>query len=306
MDVLAVEHLTKRFGNTPVLEDLTLSVPEHSVFGFIGRNGAGKTTTMKMIMGFLRPTSGTITVNGRPVVYGNARTNRDIGYLPDVPVFYDYMSPREYLRLCGHVVGLDAPTIHARSDELLELVGLEETADRRIHGFSRGMRQRLGIAQALLNEPRLLICDEPTSALDPIGRRDILDILEAARDRTTVLFSTHVLSDVERICDTVGVLDQGRIVLDGDLTTILDGHRRDSVLIEFTDPATAQRLATEIGQLPHITDVATNGPRLTVTLTRRDVTSRALLATLARAGAPVLKYEVLEPSLEDVFLEAVR
>src|SRR5690606_9111798 len=144
---------------------------------------------------------------------------------PDVPEFYGYMDPMEYLKLCGEIAGLTKSQIKSRSEELLELVGLKEHRKKKIGGFSRGMKQRLGIAQALLNEPKLLICDEPTSALDPIGRKEILDILQKVKGKTTVIFSTHILSDVERICDEVAVLHGGNIVLQGSLSELRSKHR---------------------------------------------------------------------------------
>ncbi len=169
---------------------LDISVPEHSIFGFIGKNGAGKTTTIKAILGLLKSDSGEIHVMDEKVHFGQTGTNRYIGYLPGVPEFYSYMTPLEYLNLCGEVSGMNKSDIVMKSNELLEPVGLGQKR-RRIKGFSRGMKQRLGIAQALLNRPKLLICDEPTSALDPAGRKEILDILLAVKEQTTVLFSTH-------------------------------------------------------------------------------------------------------------------
>ena len=200
MDMLTLSHVAKRFGEKQVLRDVTFSVPEHTVFGFVGKNGAGKTTAMKLILGLLASDGGEISVNGMKVRYGNTPTNRFVGYLPDVPEFYSCMTPFEYLRFCGEISGMSSKEIKARSEELLCLVGLEKE-NRRIRGFSRGMKQRLGVAQALFGRPGLLICDEPTSALDPAGRRELLDILSAAKEQTTVLFSTHILSDVEHICE---------------------------------------------------------------------------------------------------------
>jgi ABC-2 type transport system ATP-binding protein len=193
MNVLELKSVSKSFGSLDVLQDLSFSVPEGSVFGFIGKNGAGKTTTMKMILGFLPVSGGEIRVCGEKVNFGATRTNRYIGYLPDVPEYYGYMRPLEYLKLCGQIIGLSPRDISQQSKELLALVGLEGV-NRKITDFSRGMKQRLGIAQALIGEPRLLICDEPTSALDPVGRREILDILHRIKDRTTIVFSTHIMS----------------------------------------------------------------------------------------------------------------
>lgn len=214
MAVLELAGVSKTFSGKVVLDKLDMCVGENSIYGFVGRNGAGKTTTMKLILGLLKPDAGEIYVCGERVTYGQNSTNRYIGYLPDVPEFYSFMTPEEYLTLCGRVTGMSEKDIHERVVELLSLVGLKDD-NRRIKGFSRGMKQRLGIAQALFHRPRLLICDEPTSALDPIGRKEILDILLAVKSETTVLFSTHILTDVERICDDVAFLNKGSIALCG-------------------------------------------------------------------------------------------
>ncbi|MBQ1195904.1 MAG: ABC transporter ATP-binding protein [Clostridia bacterium] len=231
MDILTIRGLEKRFGDKKVLCGLDLTVPEGSIFGFVGRNGAGKTTTMKAVLGLMRPDGGEIFVAGERVSYGQTPTNRYIGYLPDVPEFYSFMTPREYLRLCGETMNMPRAEIEERSGELLELVGLGGERHR-IRGFSRGMKQRLGIAQALLGQPKLLICDEPTSALDPIGRKEILDILLSVKDRTTVLFSTHILSDVERICTDAALLEGGRIAMQGSIEELKGIKRAESFKIE--------------------------------------------------------------------------
>lgn len=219
MDMLTVKDVKKRFGSKSVVDGLSFSIPENSIFGFIGENGAGKTTTMKMILGLMKMDQGEIFVNGEKVIYGNTPTNKVIGYLPDVPEFYSYMTPREYLRFCGDISGLDPRETKNRVEELLGRVGLAHEK-KRIKGFSRGMKQRLGIAQALMGKPRLLICDEPTSALDPLGRKELLDILAEARDETTIMFSTHILSDVEKICDRIAILHQGKVAFTGTLEDI--------------------------------------------------------------------------------------
>ncbi|MCL2827318.1 MAG: ABC transporter ATP-binding protein [Oscillospiraceae bacterium] len=232
MNTLEIRNLSKRFGLHKVIDNISFSVPENCVFGFIGANGAGKTTTMKMILGLLRADGGEIIVCGERVRFGATKTNRLIGYLPDVPEFYNYMRPKEYLRLCGEIVGLRDKTIKARSSELLALVGLSDV-NKKIGGFSRGMKQRLGMAQALLGEPKLLICDEPTSALDPLGRKEVLNILQQIKGKTTVIFSTHILSDVERICDRVAVLHKGSIVLESAMGDLKFQHKTKAMTIEF-------------------------------------------------------------------------
>lgn len=219
MDMLTLKDVSKRFGSKKVVDGLSFSIPKNTIFGFVGENGAGKTTTMKMILGLMQMDSGEILVDGTKVVYGNTPTNRKVGYLPDVPEFYTYMTPREYLRFCGEITGLSSKELNSRADELLERVGLANE-NKKIKGFSRGMKQRLGIAQALIGKPELLICDEPTSALDPLGRKEILDILVASKDETTILFSTHILSDVERICDRIAFLHKGKLALSGSIGDI--------------------------------------------------------------------------------------
>jgi len=231
MNMLEIRGISKSFGNKEVLKKLSLSVEEGSVYGFVGLNGAGKTTTMKLILGLLRIDEGEILVNGEKVLYGQNKTNEFIGYLPDVPEFYSYMTAYEYLDFCGQIMGMEKSLIKERIKELLDLVGLENEKSR-IKAYSRGMKQRLGIAQALINKPKLLICDEPTSALDPIGRREILDILRKSKGETTVLFSTHILSDVEKICDEVAFIHEGRIALSGNIEDIKSKYSNQGIIVE--------------------------------------------------------------------------
>lgn len=232
MNILTLSNVSKSFGEKQILKDISFVVREHSIFGFIGQNGAGKTTTMKMTLGLMRMDCGEINVCGKRVSFGQNETNRYIGYLPDVPEFYDFMTPNEYLILCGSITGMTKKAAMERADELLEIVGLAEVK-KRIGGFSRGMKQRLGIAQALFNRPKLLICDEPTSALDPVGRKELLELLLQVKKETTVIFSTHILSDVERICDEVAFLNNGEIVLQGSLDKIKSKSIGKDFEIEF-------------------------------------------------------------------------
>ncbi len=297
MEMLTVTDLRKRFGEKEILKGVNLAVPKGSVFGFIGKNGAGKTTAMKTVLGLLRADSGEITVNERRVTYGQTVTNREIGYLPDVPEFYSFMTAREYLVFCGEVTGMAGDGLSRRVSELLELVGLAD-ATHRVKGFSRGMKQRLGIAQALLSRPKLLICDEPTSALDPIGRKEILDLLLAVRERTTVLFSTHILSDVERICTDVAFLHNGTVCLQGPLSEVKARYRTEEYLLEL---AAAEDLPVLLEAFSGM---------------RQDGASRLyfregaqtlfeLLGFLTDRKIPILRLERLEPTLETLFMEVV-
>lgn len=304
MNILTVNELSKSFGSQKVIDNLTFAVPEGAIFGFIGQNGAGKTTTMKMVLGLLKADAGSITVCGEEVIYGEAKTNRHIGYLPDVPEFYNYMKPQEYLALCGEIAGLSRSETKERGEELISLVGLEGVK-KRVGGFSRGMKQRLGIAQALLSRPRLLICDEPTSALDPVGRKEILDILMKIKGSTTVIFSTHILSDVERICDRVAVLHKGGAAILGTLSDIKALHGRDSLLMEFADNQEIRRFtcAESIAPLLHHAQVNETGLILHGSDMRQ--IQQSVISVLAETGLCPLRMELMEPTLENLFLEVV-
>ena len=295
MDMLRITGLHKRFGDKEVLRGLDLSVPEHSIYGFIGKNGSGKTTTMKTVLGLLKADSGDIIVNGEKVVYGQTDTNRYIGYLPDVPEFYSFMTAKEYLRFCGEITGMSRADIEERTRELLTLVGLADETHR-IKGFSRGMKQRLGIAQALLSRPKLLVCDEPTSALDPIGRKEILDILLAIKDQTTVLFSTHILSDVERICTDVAFLKDGVVDIGGKLSDIKTRYRSNEYMIETENDSDTVILRNAFPEVKEI-------DRNKVTFSENKYSASEILRFVADHRISLLKVERLEPSLEDLFME---
>ena len=298
MSILKLSNVSKRFGKKQVIKDLSFEVPEHMVYGFIGKNGAGKTTTMKMILGLIKPDEGEILVNGEKVSFGQTATNEYIGYLPDVPEFYGYMTPVEYLKLCGKITGFPGNEIDGRIEELLELVGLSEEK-KRIQGFSRGMKQRLGIAQALLNRPKLLICDEPTSALDPVGRKEILDVLCKVKEYTTVIFSTHILSDVERICDEIAFLHEGNIVLKGELSEIKNIRKTSSVQIECFNEADVSKVLKVLpeGKLQGRTSIIFENVN--------ETNMCEMMSNLAENSIAIQKIEMIEPTLEDLFVEVV-
>jgi ABC-2 type transport system ATP-binding protein len=307
MGFLTIESVSKRFGQLTVLDDLSFEVEEGSVFGFIGKNGSGKTTTMRIIVGLLRADQGEVYVKGQKVVFGQTPTNDLIGYLPDVPEFYGFMNALEYLQFCGRTTGMNSVDIARKTSELISLVGLQESAKRRIKGFSRGMKQRLGIAQALIHDPALLICDEPTSALDPQGRSEILAILSQVRERTTVLFSTHILADVERICDTVGVLEGGKLALGGNLDKIKSARRGDTVKFELEgiSPSDLIELGETLKTLPFIQRLNQTGMSFLVDVKSVKNDGQLLLAELVSRKLTVLSYQVQEPTLENLYLDVI-
>lgn len=297
MDALQITDLRKHFGDKEVLKGLNLSVPEQSIFGFVGQNGAGKTTTMKMVLGLMKPDEGEIYVAGEKVTYGRTATNRHIGYLPDVPEYYSFMTPREYLTFCGEITGMRRVELKQRVEELLDLVGLGGEKHR-IKGFSRGMKQRLGIAQALLGRPKLLICDEPTSALDPVGRKEILDILLAVREETTVIFSTHILSDVERICTDIAFLKDGVVKMQGRLADIKAGYRTEKYLLETERESDVAPFIAAFSDCKRIGQTQ-------IEFCEKEHTLFEVLQYITNQRIPVQRVERMEPSLESLFMEVV-
>ena len=297
MDVLEVKNLHKAYGDKKVLQGIDFSVREHSIFGFIGRNGAGKTTTMKAILGLLKVDEGEIYVCGEKVSFGAAKTNRYIGYLPDVPEFYSFMTAREYLLLCGETLGMSKRDIKARSDELLFTVGLADEKHR-IKGYSRGMKQRLGIAQALFGKPKLLICDEPTSALDPIGRKEILDVLLSVQKETTVFFSTHILTDVERICTDIALINNGRVDLNGSIDDLKQIGRKEEFLVEL-----ANRSSTLILQSAFCAQLVADDVLL---FSGGDDFMRQVMGFIKEKNISVNKIERINPTLESLFVEVIK
>jgi ABC-2 type transport system ATP-binding protein len=302
-NAIATSALTKRYGDKLALDSVDLVVPEGSIFGFLGANGAGKTTTLRLLTGLAHPTSGSVTVLGGDVASAGNPARAEIGFLPDVPAFYEWMTAEDFLRFAGRLFRLGGAPLRERIDMLLDLAGLRGTRTK-IGEYSRGMKQRLGIAQALINAPRLLLLDEPTSALDPMGRRDVLDMVASLRGRTTVFFSTHILGDVERVCDTVAILDHGRIVAGGPIDELKKRYGKQKVVIQVTDGA--DTLAHTIEQRPWATSV-TRGSRGEIEVAVLDVAAarHQLPAMVSAQGTGLVLMEAGEMDLEDVFVELV-
>lgn len=306
MPVLEISDLTKQYGSTNAVDHLSLTVEKGCVFGFLGLNGAGKTTTIRMITGLAKPTTGEITVCGDRVRFGSSFANRHIGFLPDVPEFYTFMRPKEYLVLCGKLCGIDSASAAKRSDELLGLVGLD-TVHKKIGGFSRGMKQRLGIAQALMHQPELLILDEPTSALDPVGRKEILTIIAALRGQVTVLFSTHILSDVQRVCDSIGILNQGRLALEGSLTDIEQKYSGQNIRIGMPLTERMEELKSKLSALPFVKHIRQESEtQLLIKCSDADKLYYAVCPVFAELKLPLYQFEPVESDLEDVFIEVIK
>ena len=292
--------LSKNFGSVQAVDCLNLQVPAGSVFGFLGPNGAGKTTTIKMLLGLTRPSAGAIELLGQPATSGQYLAR--VGYLPDVPNFYNWMRGEEFLTFVGQLYSIPPRELKKRVAEMLELTGLRGVTTK-IGGYSRGMKQRLGLAQALINEPELVFLDEPTSALDPIGRKEVLETIGIISQRCTVFFSTHILADVERVCDRVGILRQGRLILDESLAELHKRFGQQVLRLEVTGPA--RDLAAALQRLPWVSSVQQYNVALLVAAADIDSACVEIPRLLAARNLGLPRLEPKALSLEDIFVRLV-
>ncbi|HOG46698.1 MAG TPA: ABC transporter ATP-binding protein [Anaerolineae bacterium] len=295
--------LTKRYGTVLALDSLSLEVPRNVVFGFLGPNGAGKTTTMRILAGLSAPTSGAAYLDGCLASPHDPASRRRVGYLPEEPSFYGWMSAREYLLFVGGLLGLAGREAAKRADELLELVDLREVAKRRIAGFSRGMRQRLGIAQALVGRPEVLLLDEPSSALDPLGRRDVLALIERLAGQTTVFISTHILADVERVCQQVAIVAHGRLMAQADQEALR--QRYATPIFEIETAAEAPELVERLRAEPWVERIDREATVLRLTVRDEQRARRELPQLIAGLGEQLVRYQQARPTIEDVFVRLV-
>ena len=297
--------LTRSYGKIEALVDLDLSVPYGSIFGYLGRNGAGKTTTIRLLTGLARPTRGEAWIAGISTSNNNQAASQMIGFLPQEPGLYGWMKGQEFLSYIGSLFSLSPREIKKRAAQVLELTSLAQDAGRRIQGYSGGMKQRLAIAQALMGNPSILILDEPTSSLDPAGRQEILATLAGMRGEVTVFLSSHILGDIERVCDTVAVLHKGRLVLVSSREELLMNYPVNAValLLAASSTPAPQDFIEELENSAWVERVNVSGPNLMVLA--RDVPQgkEKLLPMIVKHGLQVEKYEWVRPSLEEIFLE---
>ena len=301
--------LTKHYPDAAAVTDLTLEVPEGAIFGFLGPNGAGKSTTIKLLAGLARPTSGSAFVGGVPVEAGPGY-RQQVGYLSQEPRFYDWMSGRDVLRFVASLHAGESRANAGQIDRVLARVGLADAADRRTGTYSGGMRQRLGIAQALIGAPAVLLLDEPVSALDPIGRREVLDLMRELRGEATVFYSTHILDDVERVSTHVAILDGGRLLRSATTADLLESssHDRLRVVIGRADDRTALGLAAIAGVASVEPSERNDASRSYLVRVRPDATTPVQME-VGRYAADhdliLIENHPVQLGLEDVFLRLV-
>jgi len=304
MVAVETKNLSKQYKQTTAVDQVSLQVPEGVKCGFLGKNGAGKTTTIQMLTGLKKPTSGSFSIMGEAQSFG--KRNQAIGYLPDVPNFYGYMTAAEFLDLCGRLYHI--PTVQRKEQiaRLLRQVGLDRVKTR-ISTYSRGMRQRLGIAQAMINRPSIIFLDEPVSALDPTGRRDVMDIIQSLTD-TTVVFSTHILADVEDVCDYVLIIDKGKLLVQDSLAALKAKNAKDIAKIELYEVEHTEQLKRALEKRGDLTVSCPSPLELNLSVDGVDTAdvSKVLTSTLAELDLPMKEFAFHSPTLEELFLELTR
>jgi ABC-2 type transport system ATP-binding protein len=293
--------LTKRFGELAAVDGLTFSVKPGSVTGFVGHNGAGKTTTLRMLLGLARPTAGKARILGEPSDRGNRSHLSRVGYLPESPAFYRWMTPRDFLFFVGETMGFDARRSRARAAEVMDLFGLAPKAGRKIAGFSKGERQRLGLAQAMMGEPELIILDEPTSGLDPLGRYELLSHVAEIRGELTIFFSSHILEDVENVCDRVVMIGRGKLLEEGGLGEVVERHTEPGFTVRVRRGG--EELARALG--PESWAGRVSGAETEVRLTGPDTerAERELPRLVSAHGLSMTSLEKTGGSLVEVYLK---
>ncbi|MEO6725650.1 MAG: ABC transporter ATP-binding protein [Blastocatellia bacterium] len=297
---LTQDYATGFWRKRPVraLDEVSLQVEAGEVFGLLGPNGAGKTTTFKILMGLIRPTAGTAQILGATI--NDLKVRRRVGYLPEQPYFYDYLTAREFLLYCGALCDVPKAQAARRTDELLGQMGLADSANKPLRKFSKGMLQRLGIAQALVHDPEMLFLDEPMSGLDPLGRREVRDLIGGLRAQgKTIFFSSHILTDVEAMCDRVAILNRGCLIESGKLSEILKsrGSEIEAVVSGVGEDALAEMRAFAISVLP-----TPEGARVRL---QNDQEIARLLEIIRRSNGRIVSINPVRESLEELFIREV-
>lgn len=296
--------LTRKYGAVEALVDLDLSVPYGSIFGYLGRNGAGKTTTIRLLTGLAQATSGKAWVAGHEVSINHHQSKNMVGYLPQEPGLYSWMKGREFLIYISRLLSIPSGEIREQVDRVLELTNLAAAANRKIGGYSGGMKQRLSIAQALIGNPTILILDEPTSSLDPAGRQELLDTLASLRNQVTVFLSSHILADIERVCDTIAVLHEGRLVLISSREQLLAQYPVFAASLELEAGFTApQAFIDELENSTWVERVTLSGKNITILAKDVPRGKTELLPMIVKHAIRIEKYEWIRPSLEEIFLK---
>jgi len=304
--MIKVKNLFKNYGRYNVLKGVNIEVREGEVYGFIGENGAGKSTTMNILAGLIGFEKGECIVNNKKLSKKGQGIFKEIGYLPEEPKFYQYMNSWEYLRFIGEMCGDSKREIKEKSEKMLSMVKLTDSAKRSIGTYSRGMKQRLGIAVAMYNDPKVLLLDEPSSALDPQGRKDVVEIiLKLKKEGKTIFLSTHILNDIERVCDRVGILKEGRVVLEEDIDNLMKKYIKPVYDIEFETSLSKEQIDI-IKNKKFIEEVAGENGKISVKIKDLRKDSKDFMNMLSETGVTIISMNLRKNSLEDIFLNVVK
>lgn len=301
MTLLKVEQLTKFYKEQAAIQNVNFSFEHGKCVALIGPNGAGKTTILRTLAGVLKPTSGSISLSGLSTK--EDRRSR-IGYLPQYPQFPSWMTGKEFLIFSGKLAHLPKQVAEKRADELLAQMNLTDSGHKRIKTYSGGMKQRLGIAQAIIHEPKLLIMDEPVSSLDPLGRREVLNLMEQLKQQMAILFATHILSDAEEICDELLLLHEGKMIEAGSLTTLRKKYQTTAIELEFEHDLS--KYQQKIDQLPSVVTSTRQQNKLVVTVTNLAEARHAILSRAVNEHWALLNFSINKTSLEDLFMKVVK
>lgn len=301
--MLEIQNLSKRYGKFLALDNLSLSIEDGAIFGFVGPNGAGKTTTMRILATLMKPTEGTAAINGIDINQDPLTIRKQIGYMPDFFGVYDRLRVTEYLEFYGRAAGMTLAQIQKAAAEFLELVDLTEKRDNYVDSLSRGMKQRLCLARCLLHNPSLLILDEPASGMDPRARLDMMSILRQLKDMgKTILISSHILHELSELCDVIGIMEHGKLLMEGDVKTIL-AHASGSDLLEIKLADQIERTVSVLKEQTGVKGITMEGQTLCVEGELSDERMIQLLKTLVAADLPIISFARVSGKLEQVFLE---
>lgn len=299
--MIKVIGLKKNYGRVEALKSISFEVDKGSVFGFIGRNGAGKTTTMNILTGLIKFNGGKIFIKGKDFQKNKQEILKSIGYLPETPTFYDYMSASEYLRFIGEIIGYEGKN----TNKLLEMVKLAKQKKKHIGAYSRGMKQRLALAVAFMGNPEILFLDEPASALDPEGRMEMLELIEDLKDeKITILLSTHILNDAEKVCNKICIIDEGKILLTEDLSQLYKSYIQPIFDVEFEDEPKGK--IDLLKKLEWVESIKENGRKISIYIKNMDYAKKEILKELSKLNTSVVSYQIRKSTLEDIFMRMVR
>ncbi|MCL2382655.1 MAG: ABC transporter ATP-binding protein [Oscillospiraceae bacterium] len=301
MAAIKLTNVTKKYDKKTVIDDLSFEISEHSICGFLGLNGAGKTTTFKLLNGLIDSNGGEIEILGEKISSRNQ--SKDIKFLQDVPEFYNYMTAYEYLKFICNLNNLT--DIDKKICETLELVGLAEAVNKRIGKFSRGMKQRIGIASNIISGPKILLLDEPVSALDPMGRKEVFDLLGKLRGKMTILFSTHIIDDIEKVSDQVIIIDHGKKIIDGTVSEVKNMFLTNIVEVDFINKEDAENFSVAFKDKSACVDSNTQKNSLRFKSDDMEKLQKGIFSVLNKEKITISSFNIIAPTLEEIFIMEV-